>query len=306
MGYETPVVSAELVNSAFFDKVFTSGQIKEASEAASMYVRQKLYEDGILRRLFEPRNVTPDELDPDVETQDQPSIVCEIEPDATQATFVPFKGTGDRRYYTGKRFRVPFGKIEAERITKSKFELMTIRMPIQQWLQENQVKAVQHEEDKLFIETLDQICDENPDEQKIVFSLTNGNFKDAFVEGMKALTHMRLPKGKVLMHENTFTESLKLKTDEIGYDPQTERFRKGWESEDTFMGYKVIKTIKDDIVPENVLYFFTEQDYFCKFFLLQDATLFLETKADMVTFHTYEAPGFGIGNTKGVVKLVLE
>ncbi len=306
MGYEVPTVSAELVNSAFFDKVFSSGQIKEASEAASMYVRQKLYEDGILRRLFEPRNVTPDELDPDVETQDQPSIVCEIEPDATQATFVPFKGTGDRRYYTGKRFRVPFGKIEAERITKSKFELMTIRMPIQQWLQENQVKAVQQEEDKLFIETLDNLCEANPDEQLIKYSMATGDFKDAFVQGMKALTHMRLPKGKVLMHENTFTESLKLKVDEIGFDPQTRRFDKGWENEDTFMGYKIIKTIKDDIVPENVLYFFTEQDYFCKFFLLQDATLYLETKADMVTFHTYEAPGFGIGNTKGVVKLVLE
>lgn len=305
MGYETPVVSAELVNSAFFDKVFTSGQIKEASEAASMYVRQKLYEDGILRRLFEPRNVTPDELDPDVETQDQPSIVCEIEPDATQATFVPFKGTGDRRYYTGKRFRVPFGKIEAERITKSKFELMTIRMPIQQWLQENQVKAIQNEEDKLFIETLDQICDENP-AQKIICDPTTTNFKDAFMQGIATLTKLRLPKGKVLMHENTYLESLKLKVDEIGYHPQEERFQKGYESEDSFMGYKVIKTIKDDIVPEGVIYFFTEQDYFCKFFLLQDATLFLETKADMVTFHTYEAPGFGIGNTKGVVKLVLE
>lgn len=306
MGYEVPTVSAELVNSAFFDKVFSSGQIKEASEAASMYVRQKLYEDGILRRLFEPRNVTPDELDPDVETQDQPSIVCEIEPNATQATFVPFKGTGDRRYYTGKRFRVPFGKIEAERITKSKFELMTIRMPIQQWLQENQVKAVQQEEDKLFIETLDSLCDANPDEQLIKYSMSTGDFKDAFIEGMNALTHMRLPKGKVLMHETTFTKSLKLRTDQIGYEPQTRRFDKGWENEDTFMGYKIIKTIKDDIVPENVIYFFTEQDYFCKFFLLQDATLFLETKADMVTFHTYEAPGFGIGNTKGVVKLVLE
>lgn len=310
MGYETPTVSAELVNSAFIDKVF-SGQIKEAQEAASMYIRQKLYEDGILRRLFEHRTLTPDELDPIVEpdgsgNSDQPSIICEIEPDAAKATFVPFKGTGDRRYYTGKRFRVPFGKVEAERITKSKFELMTIRMPIQQWLQENQVKAIQHEEDRLFIDTINALCDDNATEQAITFSTASGTFKDAFAEGMAALTRMRLPHGKVLMHQNTFLESLKLKTEDIGFTPQEERFRRNVAGEDTFLGLPVVKTIKDDLVPEGTIYFFTEQDYFCKFFLLQDSTLFLETRADMITFHTYEAPGFGIGNTKGVVKLTLE
>lgn len=305
MGYEVPVVSADLVNGAFLDKIFTAGQVKQAEEVASLYIRQRLYEDGILRRLFDHRVVTPDELDPDVETKDQPSIVCEIEPEATKATFVPFKGTGERRYYTGQRFRVPFGKVEAERITKSKFELMTIRMPIQQWLQENQVKAIQHEEDKLFIDTINEICEDNATEQKITFDMSASNFKNAITAGMQALTRMRLPRGKILMHTNTFDESLKLKTEDIGFTPQEERFRKGVDGEDTFLGYPVTKTIKSDLVPEDTIYFFTQPEYFCKFFLLQDATLFLETRADMITFHTYEAPGFAIGNTKGVVKLTL-
>lgn len=305
MGYEVPVVSADLVNGAFLDKIFSAGQVKQAEEVASLYIRQRLYEDGILRRLFDHRVVTPDELDPDVETKDQPSIVCEIEPEATKATFVPFKGTGERRYYTGQRFRVPFGKVEAERITKSKFELMTIRMPIQQWLQENQVKAIQHEEDKLFIDTINEICDDNATEQKITFDMSTGNFKNAITTGMQALTRMRLPRGKILMHVNTFDESLKLKTEDIGFNPQEERFRRGVDGEDTFLGYPVTKTIKTDLVPEDTIYFFTQPEYFCKFYLLQDATLFLETKADMITFHTYEAPGFAIGNTKGVVKLTL-
>ena len=306
MPYEVPTVSADLVNGAFFDKVFNAGQVKQAEEVASMYIRQRLYEDGVLRRLFEYRVVTPDELDPDVETQDQPSIVCEIEPDASKATFVPFKGTGERRYYTGKRFRVPFGKIEAERITKSKFELMTIRMPIQQWLQENQVKAVQHEEDKLFIDTINEICEDNPDQQNITFDLSAGTFKDAIAAGKQALIRMDLPDtGKILMHVNTYIESLKLKTEDIGYKHQEDRFSRGVTGEDTFLGYPVVKTIKSSIIPENVIYFFAPQEYFCKFFLLQDATLFLKTEADMVTFHTYEAPGFAIGNTKGVVKMTL-
>ena len=302
--YESTSVSTELINTAFCDKVF-SGQIKEAQDNASAYIREKLYENGILRRLFESRTVTADELDPLLES-DQPSIICEIEPTATSATFVPWKGTGERRYYNGRRFRVPFGKIEAERTTKSKFELMTIRMPIQDWIKENQVKAIQQEEDALFMETLADILDKDAKGPKVQnYSTPVGiSFKDAFIEGTKMMTKLRLPMGKVLMHANTFADSLKLKIDEIGHTPQEERFRRGLEGEESFLGFPVVTTIKDDLVKENELYFFTSQDYFCKYFYLQDATLFLKTEADMIHFHTYEAPGFGIGNTKGVVKVV--
>ena len=302
--YESTSVSTELINTAFCDKVF-SGQIKEAQDNASAYIREKLYENGILRRLFESRTVTADELDPLLES-DQPSIICEIEPTATSATFVPWKGTGERRYYNGRRFRVPFGKIEAERTTKSKFELMTIRMPIQDWIKENQVKAIQQEEDALFMETLADILDKDAKGPKVQnYSTPVGiSFKDAFIEGTKMMTKLRLPMGKVLMHANTFADSLKLKIDEIGHTPQEERFRRGLEGEESFLGFPVVTTIKDDLVKENELYFFTSQDYFCKYFYLQDATLFLKTEADMIHFHTYEAPGFGIGNTKGVIKIV--
>ena len=302
--YESTSVSTELINTAFCDKVF-SGQIKEAQDNASAYIREKLYENGILRRLFESRTVTADELDPLLES-DQPSIICEIEPTATSATFVPWKGTGERRYYNGRRFRVPFGKIEAERTTKSKFELMTIRMPIQDWIKENQVKAIQQEEDALFMETLADILDKDAKGPKVQnYSTPVGiSFKDAFIEGTKMMTKLRLPMGKVLMHANTFADSLKLKIDEIGHTPQEERFRRGLEGEESFLGFPVVTTIKDDLVKENELYFFTSQDYFCKYFYLQDATLFLKTEADMIHFHTYEAPGFGIGNTKGVIKSI--
>ncbi len=303
MSYETPTVSAELLNQSFCDKVF-NGQIKEAMENSSLYIRKKLYEDGILRRLFDSRTVTADELDPLMDS-DQPSIICEIEPDAPKATFVPYKGTGDRDYFSGKRFRVPFGKVESMRETKSKFELMTIRMPITDWLKEHQVKMIQEEEDRLFIESIADIVEKNAAQQAITVSLTTGTFKDAFTEGWKALTRLRLPQGKVLMHKNTYIDSLKLKTEDIGFGPQEQRFNRGVDGEDSFMGSPVVTTIKDNLVKENEIFFFTQPDYFIKFFLLQDATLFLQTEADMIHFHTYEAPGVGIGNTLGVVKVTL-
>ena len=303
MSFDTLNVSVELLNQSFVDKVFDQGMIKEAQESASLYIRNKLYEDGILRRLFEPRTVTADELDPEMD-KDTPSIICEIEPDAPSATFVPFKGTGDRTYFTGKRFRVPFGMVESERISKSKFELMTIRMPITEWLKEHQVKAIQQQEDQQFFGSVTDILTQAAATQKSTVSNASG-FKEAFKRGLQGMTSLRLPVYKVLMHKNTYIDSLSLKTDEIGFKPQEDRFARGIDGEESFMGYPVVTTIKDEIIPENKIYFFAPQDYFTKFFLLQDATLYLKAEASMITFHTYEAPGMGIGNTKGVFEVTI-
>lgn len=116
---------------------------------------------------------------------------------------------------------------------------------------------------------------------------------------MKAMIRMRLPLGKVLMHKNTYIDSLKLKTEDIGFAPQEARFNRGVEGEETFLGLPVVTTIKDNLVKENEIFFFTQPEFFIKFFFLQDATLFMKTEADLIHFHTYESPGIGIGNRCG-------
>jgi hypothetical protein len=301
--YETMNVSAEILNTAFLNKI-DGGMVKEAEEAASAYIRQRIYEDGFLRRLFDPKTITADELDPLLDS-DTPSIIVEKEPTATTATFVPFKGTGDREYFSGRRFRIPFGKVESTRMNKSKFELMTIRMDIMSWLKENQAKMIQQEEDGLFMDTITAIIAGNSSAQSTSVSMTTDTFKDAFVAGLKGLTALKQPVGKVLMHKNTYLNSLKLKVEDIGFKMQDARMVDGTEGEDKFMGYPVVTTIKSELVDENILYFFAPQEYFCKFYMLQDATLFIKTEADMYSFHTYEAPGLGIGNTLGVYKVAI-
>jgi hypothetical protein len=99
---------------------------------------------------------------------------------------------------------------------------------------------------------------------------------------------------------------LELRTDVIGFKPVEDRFNRGIDGEDTFLGVPVVTTIKDDVIKDNELYFFAPQEYFCKFFLIQDATLFMKTEASMIEFYTYESIGIGIGNTHGVVRVTLQ
>jgi hypothetical protein len=225
----------------------------------------------------------------------------EKEPDSPAATFVPFKGTANRMYFTGNRFAIPFGKIETPRISKSKFELMTIRMPIMEWFKQNHVKRIQEVEDGNFIETIDANIALSTDTRSM--DAGNVSIKQAFVSGLKGLASLRLPCGCVLMHENTRLEGLNLKTDEIGFKAQDSRFEKGVNDENSFLGYPVVSTLKDDLVAEDAMYFFAPAEYLGMFYLLQDATLFIKTEADMFHFHTYEAPGIGIGNVNACFKV---
>ncbi len=165
---------------------------------------------------------------------------------------------------------------------------------------ESQFNAV-YNEDKRFIEYINGICDANADEQKILFNNSTKNFKYAFIDGVTALNRLQLTTGMALMHENTFSKSLNLNADEIGYDLQTKRFKKGCEDEDTFMGTKIITTIEDTIVPENVIYFFTEPDLFCEFFKIQEADSSLSEDPDEMNCNCICT--FNINNQKGVIML---
>lgn len=296
-------VSAEMLNTSFIDKI-EGGMIKEAADASTAYIREKLREEGFLRRLFEPETITADDLDPNVDS-DKPRKIVEKDFTSEKATFVPFKGTGDRQYFEGNRFSIDFGKVESDRVSKSKYELMTYKMPVYDLFKEYNVKIMQKEEDGNFMESIGDIITNNSSAQSTSIASSSNTIKDAFIAGMKGLTSLQLPIGKVLMNKNTYFDSLSLKTDDISYAPQEKRFYEGVEGEDSFLGYPVITTIKSDLVPENELFFFAPQEYMLKFYLIQDATMYMKSEADMLTFWSYEAPGIGIGNTKGVYKVTL-
>lgn len=304
MNTNIPTYEAELLNNNFINKV-QSGLVKEAEGVSSIFIREKLREDGFLRRLFTLMPITQDDLDIDL-NGNRPMKIIEKDFD-TKATFVSFKGTGERNYFEGQRFPIYFDKIETDRTSINTVELSTYRAPIQDLFKEYNVKYMQEQEDKMFISQVDAMIKENTSAQSATLNYGSGKtLVDAFIKGQQMLTSLRLPMGKALMHKNTFLETLKLKIDTIGNEPLVKRFESGLEGEDSFLGVPVVTTIKDDIVKEGDIYFFAPEQFFGKFYALVDATMTLESKADMLTWWAYEYIGMGIGNTKGAIKITME
>lgn len=339
MNVETSGISAQYINQSFVRKL-EEGRVKEAQDEGSRFIRSKLRQESFAREILEPVEIGADEIDRDEHT-DQPKKIIEKEPDSV-ATFVTFKGSGQRTFFRGPRYSVTFGKIETEHFMKSKFELLTYQNDIRKILTDNSVKDMADVEDQKFIETIEAAqlqvggtttlaadgggaADEqggvrdgqgnfvaNGANQFATANLARANIldckgrplsKDLIAQLFQTMTMQRMPIGKLLMSKSTFMEVLKFDHSEVGNDIVSAHYRDGIAGEEKLFGVPVITTIKNDIVKDDEIYLFAPENYLGNFFLLQDATLFIKQEADMIEFWSYSAPGIGIGNANGIKKL---
>ena len=94
-------------------------------------------------------------------------------------------------------------------------------------------------------------------------------------------------------------DAIDLPATTVGDPIASRHFDEGIESSQKLWGFPVVTTIKSDIYPANKAWLFAPQapnNFLGNFYLLQDATLFIEQRADIISFWSYEALGIGIGN----------
>jgi hypothetical protein len=118
----------------------------------------------------------------------------------------------------------------------------------------------------------------------------------AFKLAKQAMYNRRRPIGKALMTKALYEEAIDLPASSVGFDIASGHYRNGVENEEKLWGLPVVTTIKSHVLNPRAAYIFSPHDYLGNFFLLQDATLFIEQKADIIHFYAYAAPGIGIAN----------
>lgn len=295
---ETPEPNAAFINSHFVQKI-ESGMVKEAQEESSAFIRAKLRQEAAVREVIVPVGITEEDLDRDEHT-DQPKKIVEKEPDS-EAIFVPFQGTGRRRWFRGPRYAIYFGKIESDRFTKSKFELMTQQSDIRKILSDNSVKDMADQEDGKFAELIAAIVALNPDQQS-AGPFQSGTFKQA----MQRMLDREIPVGKALMTKSRYLDAIDLPATTVGDDIAKRHFDEGIEASQRLWGLPVVTTIKASIYDKDKAWVFAPQapnNFLGNFYLLQDATLFIQQKADIIEFWSYEALGLGIGNRLSIQQI---
>jgi hypothetical protein len=294
--YNTETLNVQMINQAFSDKI-EAGMTKEAGVAMTAFVRQRLREESFARKILEPMMITAADLDR--QSTDTPTIIAEKEPDSV-AVSMAFSGRPDNRYFTGARYPVQFTKISSPRFEKSMAELATYRTDISTVLQQNSVKDLQRQEDTNFFSSCMTMATQFSNYSTIT-GLSGGSLTvQGLMQAVRLMTKNQLPVGKILINQSTYAGLLAQPATTLG-SPLASGLVSGKENLDNFFGFPFVVTNKNDIVQDNRVMIFTAPEYLGQFYLLKDATVYLESRSDIISFESYEYLGIGLGNTNGVV-----
>ncbi len=262
------VENTQVLNRMLLDRITASaeGEVKEASAAGTNMIRRRIREEGFTRRIIPPQTVTNEDLDRVLE-HDRPVIIEDMEPLSKGAKSIPFGDSADTQFYYGNKYAVVFNPITTPEWTKDINELRTYRMDLRQVITDNSLKDIQTEEDGKFIAMCDTIVGPvagvGAAGVQQNFNIAGGITRDTYVEVLSKLEDQNLNNGVILMNRRTAKEFLKFDRSEIGGDLAQDLFKQGLTAlqEAMIFGVKHIFTIKRNLVPDNVVYLYTEPGF---------------------------------------------
>lgn len=304
------VESPEVLSKKLFDAINAadSGILKNAAEAGTQMIRRRLHENGFSRLILPFRTVSDADLNylPDTEL---PVIVEEMEPDSPGAKAIPFNDTADTAFYRGDKFVVYFCKITTPEFVKNVDELRTYKNDLRQVITDNALKEIHTEEDGRTIGEVDRMvgtagaADGAADVQQN-FEVFGGITRSNYKEVLNHLEDRELNNGLFLMNRHTAKEFLEWDRSEVGGDLAERLMTDGMTAltEAKIFGVRHAFTIKRGLVPDNVVYQFAEPNFLGRAYILEDVTMYVEKKKDILRFSAQEKIGITFANVAGVNK----
>lgn len=321
---ESQDVNVDVLNREIIDAISDAeeGSIKSASTAGSNMIRRRIREDGFARNIIAPKTVTNDMLDR-VPEHDRPVMIEDMEPDSKGAKSIPFGDSADTEFYYGTKYLCVFNVITTPEFTKDINELRTYKMDLRRVITDNALRDIQTEEDTRFIEVINTVCGNGwagaggagtsagyagaaGHNQSYTVQTQNGKDigRKDYIHSLSHLENNNLNNGVFLMNRKTAKEFLKMDRSEAGGDLSQELFTSGLKalSEATVFGVRHLFTIKADLVPNNWVYHFAEPEFLGRFYTLQDPTMYVEKKKDILRFSARETLSVTIANLSGVAR----
>lgn len=286
-----------MANEAFINNITTPGMEKTAYDAVNDYIRTKVREDGVFRQILEPTPIGTDQLDKQEDTEDPVKIV-EFEPNSPAAITVPFGSLPFNVYIRGDKFRVTFCRLMSPRYVKDVIQLRTWGMDIRQVFSDNSAKDMLAEEDLRSVEAGNALMlgpdvpvphnNNVPMWETIEDSISRESWQDARKIMPKGYAHLEAT--TCVINNVTVKEFEKFGREEMGGDFSQDVLKNGW-GETSLSKVRIIVTIKRELYPDDSVFFYAEDKFLGKHYMLEETTMFVEAKAYMVEFFMYQCSG---------------
>lgn len=287
---------------------------KEAGGDVNEYLRLRAREDGFYRRIQPPLPVVAADFDRQVDTV-KPVVVKDMEPNTPGAYSVPFGTVPKNHYIAAPRYRVMFDRIMTYRYVADVANLLTFDMDIRQIFNDLMLKDLLFEEDRKFMSVVDTVVgpqnDTNPATNGrlartgALGSVTAGVMsRDALSHSMKGLasTANRLNPASALVNNVTIWDVVALEREQIGGDLAEEMFVDGF-AQRQIMGLKWMVTIKADLVPDDVIYYFAAPNFLGDFYTYEDVTVSTKHENFLFEMFGWEMIGGTVRNEAAVARV---
>ena len=286
-------------NNLFVERMDTQdGQVKTA-QAGQAYIRSYLRENSFARKILPPESVTRADLQRSTRHDTLIKIV-DFEHPSTAAA-VNFRSAGRERYLQGKRYAIPFFKVESDLFVKNEAELLAYEYPITKVIEENSVKDIMAVEDSVFMSVSNGAVATSG--KKIVSadtSVTRHNLNKLF----KMIDVDKLQSMLVLMTNVDFDDWHVQPATDVGSPLASELTINGYKY-DSIMRRKVVVTNKVDLLAPGHIFAYTDPQFLGNFFILNDVKFWIKKEADRVFWKAWEFVGMGIANLRSVAKIEL-
>jgi hypothetical protein len=286
----------------------------KVSEAAGLFIAQKLRERSFARQIITPRTVS--RMDLQVATDhDQLVFIDEKEVNVGPAKAINFKAEPDGNYVTTPRYQIPIFEIASDIYAKKEIELLASTQPVTKLIEENTVREMEETEDSYFLQYVDAAAAVSGN--LVTYSTGAGGqlTKGALKAGMNLIETKRLLARTVLMSKITFNDFSTMTYQDLGSDLLKEVTVEGYRYYN-FLGLKLIVSIKDNLFQHpsqtlangdkaRMVYFFAEEKALGRFLVL-DATKFgVRRVFNTIEWMGWEFLGIGLGNTNAVARVTL-
>jgi hypothetical protein len=288
-------------NNYFIESLSTPQGMEKVSEHGNAFVRTKIRETGFARKILPPESVTRTDCQR-ATNHDTLVKLVDIEHNS-KAMAINFASEADDRYVQGKRYAIPFFKIESEKFVKNEAELLAYDYPVTKLIEENSVKDIQYVEDSKFLNYASAAIASSG--KKIISAATELNRKELNSLFKMIDVDNGLTVGCTLLSIVDYDDWLIQPATEIG-SPLASEVTVGGYKHEIMLGRKAVVTNKTDLVLPGHIWAFTEPAALGNFFMLNDVKFWIKKEADLISWKTWEYLGLGIGNIRSVAKIELD
>ncbi len=237
--------SIQVSQSQFVERLFNDDSfVKVAEETFSAFIQSKIHESGFMRKILKPTHVTQADLHTAAGSNTEGHYMLRKDVDA-RAMAVSLLGRGEHRYYTTESELISFQNIASDKLSKSKWEMMTGDVDYQKIFKERISQQMFQVEDQtllnlaryIFAKELAEYTAEHGSlttsgnmvysDQTITFTGDETMDKNNLVTFNQMSTKRRIRPSKYLLTETLLQELMKLTQQDVGDSVVSELFKKG-------------------------------------------------------------------------------